>query len=341
MPTVRLLDTVQNSDTCAGAYFSQFRKDGHTVIEMPAASRATVRNATFEKSIAESSAPDFTAAGPVMGLFDSFESGGIQPAAALFLDCQFRDLVAEVPGEVAIESTRSHVFSNQEVPTIWDLELNRTLKPWPLNATADPMPSTTFAAVEANGSSFPRPSDPAFQRIVLEQAALTGLAPGAPTSAIPELDGLGTAPAPAAVVISGTEAEDPEQIPMNAPEPTAPVSNDTESDPGLAPMNSPAPSAVPNDTESINQGPSTSSADVLEPTTGEVPDAGDDVFWTKKTIVLTACIVIGGLLLLLAACTAYITFLKRSNRDAVRVLPAAPYCSLLLPTAATQSDCVN
>ena len=301
---------------------------------MWAASRATIRNTTFERNTAQTSHPDFISAGPVMGLFENFKTGGFQPAAALFQDCQFLELVSEVPGAVAIESNRTHVFSDQELPTIWNLELSRMVKPRMLNATADPLSSDAFAAVETSGSPFPRPSDPVFQRFVREQAKLSGLEPGTPTSTVPELGSSGIAPEPDTGVTSYPESK-PAQNQISATQLTAPGLGDTESDRGQAPMTEPAPAAVQGDAESMPQDLSTSSSNGTVPNAAEEAGggSGDDRFWTKKIIIMTAGIVIGGLLLLLAACTAYIFFVKRPNRESERVC--------VLPTPAKQNMCVK
>ena len=119
--------------------------------------------------------------GPVMGMYAGTGSGGNKLTAAWFQDCRFAYNDAAVPSPVAVQNSTCRVYSNTDVPGVWDIELGRELAPWQLRTSGsnDAFPGgqrlDVFAAVDSNGRGFLRLDDAAFQSIMWQQVFLTGL----------------------------------------------------------------------------------------------------------------------------------------------------------------------
>lgn len=128
--------------------------------------RATVSQTTFFNNTVAATASGAVAAGPVMGLYAGLpDSRGSQSSAAWFHDCEFRDSTSSVSGEVAVENRDCHVFASRDAPGVWDVQLGREVRPWPL--------ADVFTDTDAQ-LNFLRPSDSALQRIVQDESQSTG-----------------------------------------------------------------------------------------------------------------------------------------------------------------------
>ena len=154
----------------ADSLFLAFQKDRDTVMRLEPGAIATVTNTTFERNEAQSLSPTTVPAGPVAGLKDDALSDA---SAIWFHSCVFKDSnKGALPGMVSVESRECRVYSNTLQPTVWDLELEREVQPWLIAPPEDGSiaPESVFGDLE-----FPTEADSFFKRIVMEQAAASGL----------------------------------------------------------------------------------------------------------------------------------------------------------------------
>ena len=107
------------------------------------------------------------AAGPVAGL----QTDGQSAAAIWFHNCTFGNSLSAVPGDVSVDSSACHVFSNTDKPTVWDFELSKEVDSWFLA----PAQGSATGSGPFQDRAFLTEADAFFVQAANDQAAATGL----------------------------------------------------------------------------------------------------------------------------------------------------------------------